>query len=312
MKKIKPRKLIGWVVALAIGLFFYRALARNWSNVRELEFSFGYEAVLALALFALAIVFTGLLWNKIFYRLSTIKAPALEAIRVEIGSWLLKYLPGQVGALIYKLEWGKSLEVSRKVTAAAFAYQYVFMTLASTVVIVPIILLTLGDQTGVPLLLIYILGLAAFGVLSHRLGKNIFLQIIKKITKLDTGKKYLLDFKEIAAFSTWFSIPRFLNGAGFVILASSFLAVTPNMILSLAAIYIFAGIVGLYAFFVPSGLGVREAVIVAFASVYFTTEEAIVLSLLARLYATAADGLVALVYAYLTKRNKSSDKIEIV
>jgi uncharacterized membrane protein YbhN (UPF0104 family) len=73
------------------------------------------------------------------------------------------------------------------------------------------------------------------------------------------------------------------------------------MYVGLAAMYIFASVVGLLAIFVPGGIGIREAVIVAFASVYFPIEQAIVLSLVARLYATIADLGVGGVYLILNK-----------
>ena len=76
------------------------------------------------------------------------------------------------------------------------------------------------------------------------------------------------------------------------------------MYVAIASSYILASIVGLLAFFVPSGIGVREAVIVLTLSTYFGVEQAIVLAVVARLYTTIADGLLFLVYIVIKSRQR--------
>ena len=68
------------------------------------------------------------------------------------------------------------------------------------------------------------------------------------------------------------------------------------MYVGVASAYVLASVVGLLALFVPSGIGVREAVLVLTLSPYFGVEQAIVLAILARLYTTIADGLLFVVY----------------
>ena len=90
--------------------------------------------------------------------------------------------------------------------------------------------------------------------------------------------------------------PRILNGIGFVLIAATVVVVTPAEWLPFAAAYVLAGAIGILAFFVPSGLGVREAVIVLILSQYIATADAVVISLLARLLSTLGDGVIALIY----------------
>lgn len=100
-------------------------------------------------------------------------------------------------------------------------------------------------------------------------------------------------------------MPRVLIGAGFVFIAMSVVDVDPSMYLGLGATYILAGIIGILALFVPSGIGVREGVIILFASAYFPVETATLIALLARFYATVADVILALLYGILSRRAKS-------
>ena len=100
-------------------------------------------------------------------------------------------------------------------------------------------------------------------------------------------------------------MPRLLNGAGFVLVAAAIAPVTPDDWALLGAIYVVAGAIGILAVFVPSGLGVREGVIVVLASPIIGASAAIFAAILARLIATAADALVALVAALVLWKRPS-------
>ena len=54
-----------------------------------------------------------------------------------------------------------------------------------------------------------------------------------------------------------------------------------KMWLPFAAAYVLAGAIGILAIFVPSGIGVREAIIVLVLSQYIPVAQAIVISLIA-------------------------------
>lgn len=302
----KVKSVFGWLIVAIVGYFFWRSLSRNWDKVQDISISFGPESVAVVVLFVLAVVMSGYLWGLVFRRVSGTSVALSDAVKTHIGAWILKYIPGQVGAFIYKLQWGKKHGVSKKVTTVAFAYEMLFLTLASTVVIIPILLATTGDATGSSLLSVYLLILAALVVFTRQRLNLAIIAFIKKVSGKKVGKGYLLRLSEIIRFTGWFTLPRIINAAGFVLLAAMVFDISPSSYVPLGAAYILAGIIGIYAIFVPSGLGVREAVIVAFASVYMSTEEAIVLSLLARLYATIADGVLGLIYAYISKQNGES------
>ncbi|CAN5643389.1 lysylphosphatidylglycerol synthase transmembrane domain-containing protein [soil metagenome] len=297
------KKILGTVVVLIVIVLFTNTLTRNWDNVQQLDITLGIHSVIATVFFFLAVVFSGYLWGRVFERISGKRVGYREAVRSHSAAWLLKYVPGQVGAFVYKLQWAKGEGIGKKDATVAFAYETLFLTLASTVIIIPVLLISVGDRTDSSLLVIYVLGLMAFLFLSGKFMNTLIGKFIRKITGMEVAKKYILSLKGMSIFTAWFSISRLLNAIGFVVLAASILPVTPGMYVPLGAAYVFAGIVGMYAIMVPSGLGVREAVVAVFASTYFPPEQAIVAALLARLYATVADGLVALLYVYLTRSN---------
>jgi len=94
-------------------------------------------------------------------------------------------------------------------------------------------------------------------------------------------------------------VPRVMNAAGFVLVAAAVVDIGGvDDVLAFGAVYVLAGILGILAFLVPSGLGVREAVITALLSPRIGTADALTIAASARLYATLSD--VVLLFAYLT------------
>lgn len=120
MKRISPgaRKAIRYtltgVILVAVGILFYRALADNWTQVQKRHLGFSWWDVGAVLIFAVAVPVSGLLWGQIVNRLSPEhKVSAREAMAVHSSSWLLKYIPGQVGSVMNKVLWGQQHGFSR-------------------------------------------------------------------------------------------------------------------------------------------------------------------------------------------------------
>lgn len=305
-KKKLIRTGLAWIVIGAVAYFFGKSLADNWDNIQEIGISFNGYSVAALIVFVLAVLHSGILWGQILQKLG-IDISKKEAMRIHTSSWLLKYIPGQAGSYLNKLSWGTKLGHSKKVMTISFVYENVFLLLASLALSLPVLGLFFDDISGnlsmfVPLLL----ALLMVPILNKKIFYSLFNLAFKKLRNQTISEEYFFDSKSLFEFFLKFLIPRIITAAGFILVAMSFLEVTPDMYVGLGSAYILAGIVGILAIFVPSGLGVREAVIVLFVSNYFPTETAIALSLIARLYNTLADGLLALVYVGLTGVKRKS------
>lgn len=303
MNKRHLRTVLGWLVIVFTGYFFARALEKNWSNLQEINFSVNAYTAISIILFTLAVVYSGLLWGRIVEDLTQKSLPRKEAIRVHISSWLLKYVPGQAGSYINKVAWGAKQGYSKKVITITFIYENAFLTLASVALSLPVLGLFYSDVSSntslfVPLLLV----VALLPFLSKKVFFKLFNTVFKKLRNQTIDEKYFLGTKKLIEYFLRFMIPRVITAAAFIFVAASFLHITPDMYIGLGAIYVLAGIVGLLAIFVPSGLGVREAVIVLLARNYFPTETAIALSLLARLYGTVGDGVLGLLYIGLAQK----------
>lgn len=295
------------VVLAVVAYFFGRGLVQNWNAVRDIDVVVNAWSVGAVLLFALAVVCSGVLWGAMVASLGKVHVGLLESIRVHCASWLLKYVPGQVGSVANKVVWSTERGISRTLVIISFVYENVFLLLGSIVPSVVILLFAdafsgAGDDLWGRLLPALIAVVPLLLVMDRRLfrwGVNL---VGRRALKRDVPPEYFLSRTGALRYQLAFLLPRVVNGVGFVMVVVSFLDVPATAYVPLAATYVLAGAVGILAVFVPSGLGVREGIIVVLASRYMPVEQAIVLSLVARLYSTVADAVVAGIYALLRAR----------
>lgn len=304
-RRSTAKRLIRWGVTVAViavvGYFFARALIDNWGEIEANQLTFSWLWVVAIVLFAIAVPLTGIAWAQIVRTLDPrAEVSAAEAVAVQCLSWLLKYIPGQVGSVANKVVWAGKKTISRTLIVISFVYENVFLQIASIVPAVVILFLSLGPQIfgdNVTLLVLPLLVLIPLGLVLYRPVFHAIVRIpARRVLKQDVPREYFLSSGASALAMMVFLGPRILNGIGFVVLAASVVEVTPTQWLPFAAAYVLAGAIGILAVFVPSGLGVREAVIVVILSQYIPTPEAIIISLLARLLSTLADAVIALIY----------------
>ncbi len=294
------------VIVGAVAALFTRELIRNWQDVRAQDLSPDWRWLVATVLFALAIPVTGMLWRSMLLMLQPqAEVSRTEAVSVQCASWLLKYIPGQVGSTVNKVLWAGRKGINRGVVLITVIYENVFLQVASLVPGAAIVALALGtevfgDEPAVLLLPLLAL-LPALLVLWRPAFHRIVDVVARRALKRDVPREYFLPTRSTAALLVGFVVPRAINGVGFVVLAMSVTDVQPDEWLVFAAAYVLAGAIGILAILVPSGLGVREAVIVVILAPFVGVAAAIVISVLARLCATVGDALVALIYV-LTRR----------
>lgn len=295
-------RILPWVVIATVVYFFGKTLADNWHKVENTTFYFNWLAVPGVTLLVLAVIVSGMLWGRLLSGIISRPIMFVDAVRVHSASWLLKYIPGQVGSLINKLTWAKSQGISQKSTATSFVYENVLTALASLVISLPLIF-TIDDtilkdtSLFVPILAVVPIIVVIYKPVFYGLLNYLF----KKMGKKPFRESDFLSTSQLFEYLTLYLVPRLLTAAGFVFITTSLLSVEPHMYIALGSMYVLASIVGLLAVFVPGGIGVREAVIVLFAGMYFPIEQAIVLAVVARLYATVADIGVFGVYLVLNK-----------
>lgn len=304
------RWLASGMVVAVVAVFFWRTLSGQGDQWDDLHLSLGWWALWALLAFVAAVMASGWLWGRIVTTLDDRPVRVAEAVRVHTGAWLLKYVPGQVGYVLGKTVWASHRGRSRLMVLVSIVYEQAFLLLGSTVPMVVVLLVSGGgdiDLTStVWLALAAVVPLAAVThpAVFHRLVSALGSRVLRRTVPRET----FLGFGPAMAFQAVYLVPRVLNGVGVMVIAAAVLGTNADAWLAITAAYAIAGAAGIVAVFVPSGLGVREAVFVALATPTLGVEGAIVVSIVARVLATIADGLLAVVWAALTgwaRRNRA-------
>lgn len=304
------KRVVRWsitvLVVAVVAFFFTRALTQNWDQVVAQDIAASPWWIVSVLFFVIAVPTTGLCWGRIVRVLAPdVRVTNAEAIAVQCLSWILKYIPGQVGSVANKVLWAKKKGISRTLVVITFIYENVFLQLASLIPGALILLVSLGPEIfgdNATLLLLPLIVVVPFALV---IWKPFFHRLIavpaRRVLKQNVPSEYFLSTAQTLRSVFEFLMPRILNSIGFVILCATIADVTPAEWLPFAAAYMLAAAIGILAVFVPSGLGVREAIIVLILSQYIPVTQAIIISLLARLMSTMADIGVALIYALIRR-----------
>lgn len=305
--KLPPlsKPVLSIAVLSAISYFFITTLRDNWSKVSEVGFQLHAWYLGVIFLFALAVIVSGYLWGRIVNTLSTETTISYrEYIRVHIGSWLQKYIPGQVSSFLGKLVWGIDHHYSKKMITTSFLYENIFLLYSSMLISIPIISFYSLDTVTQDYQQFILPGLILLlsGIVLHKKGFIILINtILGFLKKENIPEQFVLSSRNVIQFVMLFTIPRILNGLGFVLIVFTHFSLTPETAVISFAAYILAGIIGILAFFVPSGIGVREGIIVLLLSPHLGTTNAILVSIYARFMTVIADLVLAVIYATLRK-----------
>lgn len=302
------KKLIAASVILITFYFFGRTIIRNWEQVKEIGFQVDGWTAAALFMFVAAVIVSGWLWGILLRRLAGSDSKTItnkELMSVHIGSWLLKYVPGQVGSVLGKLVWGTSKGLLKSVVGTSFFYENVFLLISSFLLSFPIVsYYAFEDILGSKSTFVPLLFLLPSLIIFH---KGLFYKLVntsvQKLRGFEFKEELVLSRLEILKYLVLYSLPRVINALGFVLLAITLFEISSEHYLIFGATYILAGIIGLLAVFVPSGIGVREGVIILFLSEFIGTTEAVVLSIYARFLTTLADIVLTAIYLIIRKQS---------
>lgn len=288
---------------LAVG-FIVWYFVQNWGELSEKL----CEVNIGVFLFSMLFYFVyKLTLASLWHYITVINGCSIryeKAVTSYMYSLLGKYIPGKVFMLAARLTCYKEEgAVLSKVTVCFFIENVCTLLAAALLFVVSLFFFPnelLGGYRWLTILLI-----AAFFAVIHPRVINAVLKLIGKLVKkpLEIPMKYSQMLKAVLLFvGNWLII-----GAGFYILAS---AVYPELQLSqmlfCAGIWGVSAIIGILAFFAPSGLGVREGILVAGLMLIMPENDAVVIAVISRLWQTMPE-LVLAAGAFVFNRVRKND-----
>ncbi len=287
------------VFLAAVAVFLVRFFTTNITQIRELDFKINWPVFAASMIFYFIYKVTlASFWHYITV-LDHANIRYGEALTAYLYSILGKYIPGKVFMLAARFPAYEREGVPlRKVTVCFFIENICTLLGAAFLFLISLFFFPnsiLEDYRIVTVLLV-----VAFFICLNPKIINFFLKYVEKVAK----KKDIqipFTYGQMLKVVGLFILNWLIVGTGFYILTCSMYRLPVSELLFAGGIYGLSAIIGILAIFTPSGLGVREGILVLGLSLVMPKEMAVIISIVSRLWATVAE-LILVLGAFLVKK----------
>ena len=289
-----------WYSRVLLIIVLVAVSAIVWKNISEIssyDFELKYEYFIAgSALIIINYLFCFLIWHRLTASMG-LHVPMIRAARGWFLSYLGKYVPGKITLLLVRMDAYRGF--SKKRVAVATMVEYIIALTASCLVL--LVSLSFSPES-IPEYVRWIAAVAAALMLV-----TLYPPLLKKLMNLGFRllKKTPLDevpaFRNILLLIGAYTIALLLSGLALFLIFNSLSPVSFRYYLTITGIYSIAGLVGLAAFFAPSGIGIREGVLFLVLPAFIPRPTVIVGVIAMRLLTTAAELLLVAVFVAAEK-----------
>ncbi len=281
-KKINMKKLLQRIFLILVAIFVVRYFYRNFDDIKDLDLSISpLPFIVSIVCFSIYKVAEASLWHYI----TVINHCAIgykKAVKTYLFSILGKYIPGKVFMLLARIPVYREEGVSADKVTVCFLLENGCTVLGAALLFLVSIFFfpveELSQYKWTAILLI-----AVFFVCIHPKILNFFLGLLEKITK----KKIMhipMTYPQILKVVLLFFTNWLVHGFAFYMLVCSIYPLPFSQCLYVAGLYGLSCIIGILAIFSPSGIGVREGILVLGLQVLMDTNYCMIISIVARLW----------------------------
>src|SRR6266567_3847065 len=306
VKKYGKRVLQIGLPVIILALFVYQ-LKKNWADLTAYTFQLNpWLLALAFLGFILQELSFGLIWQAVLARLGS-HLGLRTCLRIYLASEFVRYIPGNVWHVLTRILWAGKYGVSRPVAFASMAIELI-TKLAAGILVFSISLLFWQDIGKVGSLLrgslLDILGIASIIALFIGLHPRILNGVLNwALRRMKRDPIQLtLRYSDILFITLAWCVSWIVAGTAFYVLLLALWPAAPFVAWPICiGIYAIAWDIGFVSFITQSGLGIREAAIVALFALALPlpTGLASILALLSRFVSTIAE-VVCVSIAYLS------------
>ena len=306
VKKWGKRALQIGLPVIILALFVYQ-VKKNWADLTTYTFQLNpWLLALAFLGFMLQELSYGLIWRSVLARLD-VHLGLRTCLRIYLASEFVRYIPGNVWHVLTRILWVSKYGVSRPVAFASMAIELI-TKLSAGVLVFSVSLLFWQDMGKVNSLLhgslLDVLGVASIIILFICLHPRILNGVLNWLLRRMKREpiQLTLRYHDILFITLAWCASWIVAGTAFYILLLALWPAAPIVAWPICVgIYAIAWDIGFVSFITPSGLGIREAAIVALFALALPlpTGLASIIALLSRLVSTLAEA-VCVSIAYLS------------
>lgn len=218
-------------------------------------------------------------------------SPALSLVYAK--AWLGRYIPGKVPWILGKIYFASQHGISRSKLAVSSTLeaglQIVVQFILAFALLAFDVRLGLLD-TGLKVAMVVALVLCIVAVLPPVFNR--VLRFGMRVFRRELATEHAASWKTVLSGGGYYLIAIAINGVALYLVAR---AIVPDLGIEYAVFVvganILAGVVGMLAVFAPSGLGVREGLLVVFLGLVMSPAEALAVAVLSRLWSVIVDAL---------------------
>ncbi len=283
-KKLIP--IIKIIFFLLVIYFLGRYFLDNWDKIKEINWNIDiFSLTVSFLLYFVYIITLASLWHFIT-KLNQCSIRHSNAVIAYLYSIPGKYIPGKVFMLAARCPaYEKKGRPLRKITVC-FLLENACTLLGAAFLFLISLFFFPNDLLEKYKYWTILLMIAFFICINPRII-NFFLGIIGKIAKKDM--LIPVTYPEMLKTVLLFILNWLIVGSGFYMLVHAIYPVPASQWLYIGGIYGLSTIIGILALFAPSGLGVREGILTAGLCLIMPEEYALTISLISRLWQTAAE-----------------------
>lgn len=290
------QRSIGWLCGATLFAFIAYQAVLHWNDLPKWQLPSPDVMFIATSLLILAFAIFFKSWHSLLPKDNDPLSSREHYIRWGI-SLLGKYIPGKVWhgisrIYLYRDHINNHWEIGTHYVAEQL------LSLSAAALIVTLFLWWEPHSTSAlrwgTTLLTFILLSAGISPLLIRLAR-----CLQRWSK-SSAQIEVIPIRQLAVSFALLSCAYLLLGSSFYTLISAFIELSPMRAASLIAGLCFSGIAGIAAFFLPAGLGAREAAMVWFLSPFFSLGESLQLALLSRVWLTLGE-LTVISLAFLMR-----------
>ena len=302
-QQITAQRVVMYVLILLTLFFLSKNLWTDWQSVTNYEFSLDFARLLSASIMLIAAyVSFAVMWNTILRKTETQSTLShFQAVKIYMMTELAKYLPGKIWSVTGKIYLGARLGIPKKSLLVSSLINAVLHIIGILFVGAVFLILSLPVYPAIVLLTaVVIIALGLIG-LHPKIFYPITNFILNKIGKNSIPKEMGLSYKKIIKFFiTYMAVDIFLGAAFYVFVAALTPVSVDNFFLIVSSFCLASGL-GMVAFFTPSGLGVREGVMVAILQLVIPGPVAVLVSFFARVWVTIAEIVLLAIVVVMSK-----------
>lgn len=295
-------KLSKIMALLIIAFFIIMYLYNNIGKILDIKIKLNIPIlIISILIYWVYKITNALLWHYITVK-NHCSIPVEKAVISWMYSLLGKFVPGTVFYVGGRIYFYSREGASKKLVSFCFIFENVCTLLAATslfIISLFFINVEIINQYKYLAIIFLVLLFVLINPFFIKKGMNLLLKIFKK-----EPVDITISYKEIFFIVLLFIFNWLVQGLGFYMLVNSIFAVEIRDFFFIAGSYALACIIGILAVFAPSGIGVRESVMVLTLKNIIPEPTTIVISVIARIWATVGELVLVLltfIYAKIRK-----------